>query len=396
MKVLLTGGGTAGHINPALAIADLVRRNAPGSEIAFVGIRGGKEEDLVPREGYDLHYVRSKGIRRGNMADPRVLVSNIRALWLAAVSPYDSATRAILDRFQPDIVIGTGGYACWPIMAAAARRGIPTALHESNALPGLAVRRLQGRVDRIWTNFECTAEELKSSDRVLRVGNPLRGGFCGLSRAAARERLGLAPNARTVLCFGGSLGAEHLNRAVLEMMRALAPELTDVRFLLASGKRDYLDCQAAFRTLGLERFAHCELVDYVYDMPLQMSAADLVVSRAGAMTLSELGRTSRASVLVPSPYVADDHQFRNAKTFSDAGAAVLVEEKDLAGGALTNAVKSLLSDSEKLGSMERAAFAFSDVDADRLIWEDILKLVEQKRASRSKGSHGKAPSKRLN
>ena len=148
MRVLLTGGGTAGHINPALAIAELIRRNAPGAEIAFVGIRGGKEDDLIPREGYRLYYVKSKGIRRS--FSPSAVVSNVQALWLAAWSPYARSTRAVLDEFRPDIVIGTGGYACWPIMAAAARRGIPTALHESNALPGLAVRKLQKKVDRIW------------------------------------------------------------------------------------------------------------------------------------------------------------------------------------------------------------------------------------------------------
>ena len=210
MKVLLTGGGTAGHINPALAIADMIRRNAPGSEIAFVGIRGGKEEDLVPREGYRLYYVKSKGIQRS--CRPRAMLSNVHALWLAAASPYYKSTRSILDDFQPDIVIGTGGYACWPIMAAAARRGIPTALHESNALPGLAVRKLQEKVDRIWTNFDRTAELLRVRETVRRVGNPLRGGFGGISRSAAQEQLGLRDGERLVLCFGGSLGAEHLNQ----------------------------------------------------------------------------------------------------------------------------------------------------------------------------------------
>lgn len=376
MRVLLTGGGTAGHINPALAIAELIRRNSAGAEIAFVGIRGGKEDDLVPREGYRLYYVKSKGIRRS--LSPTALVSNVHALWLAAWSPYARSTRAILDEFRPDIVIGTGGYACWPIMAAAARRGIPTALHESNALPGLAVRKLQKKVDRIWTNFEGTAALLDTPERVRRVGNPLRGGFGAIPRATAKEKLGLGPKEKLVLCFGGSLGAEPLNRAVIEALRVLAPKRENVRFCLASGKRDYAASGELWRTAGLDAVGNCTLVDYIYDMPLWMSAADLAVTRAGAMTLSELGRMSLPSVLIPSPYVADNHQYLNAKAFADAGAAVLIEEKELTGGRLTDALEALLADDAQLLSMSRAAGTFAGTDAGRCIWEDITALTEKK------------------
>ena len=376
MRVLLTGGGTAGHINPALAIAELIRRNAPGAEIAFVGIRGGKEDDLIPREGYRLYYVKSKGIRRS--FSPPAVVSNVQALWLAAWSPYARSTRAVLDEFRPDIVIGTGGYACWPIMAAAARRGIPTALHESNALPGLAVRKLQKKVDRIWINFEGTAGLLDSAACVRRVGNPLRGGFGTIPRDAAREKLGLGPSEKLVLCFGGSLGAEPLNRAVIEAMRALAPKWGNVRFCLASGKRDYAAAGEVWRAAGLDAGSNCMLSDYIYDMPLWMSAADLAVTRAGAMTLSELGRMSLPSVLIPSPHVADNHQYLNAKTFADAGAAVLVEEKELESGRLTAELDALLADDARLLSMSRAAAPFAQTDAGGAIWEDILALTGKK------------------
>ena len=376
MRVLLTGGGTAGHINPALAIAELIRRNAPGAEIAFVGIRGGKEDDLIPREGYRLYYVKSKGIRRS--FSPSAVASNVQALWLAAWSPHARSTRAVLDEFRPEIVIGTGGYACWPIMAAAARRGIPTALHESNALPGLAVRKLQKKVDRIWINFEGTAGLLDSAACVRRVGNPLRGGFGTIPRDAAREKLGLDPSEKLVLCFGGSLGAEPLNRAVIEAMRALAPKWGNVRFCLASGKRDYAAAGEVWRAAGLDAVSNCMLSDYIYDMPLWMSAADLAVTRAGAMTLSELGRMSLPSVLIPSPHVADNHQYLNAKTFADAGAAVLVEEKELESGRLTAELDALLADDARLLSMSRAAAPFAETDAGGAIWEDILALTGKK------------------
>lgn len=376
MRVLLTGGGTAGHINPALAIADIIRQNAPGSEIAFVGIRGGKEEDLVPREGYRLFYVKSKGFLRSRT--PSAMLANLHAGWLAVASPYYPSTRGILDSFRPEIVIGTGGYACWPIMAAAARRGIPTALHESNALPGLAVRRLQGKVDCIWTNFEKTAGMLDAGEKIRCVGNPLRGDFGMIPRGEARRKLGLSDGQRLVLSFGGSLGAEHLNTAVLDLMEKLAPAHPEYLFCHASGKRDFEASRTAFSGRGLDAYPNCVLTDYIYDMPLRMAAADLVISRAGAMTLSELARMGLPSVLVPSPYVADNHQYLNAKTLADAGAAVLVEEKTLPDGRLTNTVETLLPDREGLKKMSGQVKLFAGTDANRRIWEDILRLTGKK------------------
>ncbi len=375
MRVILTGGGTAGHINPALAIAEIIRRNDPSAEVLFVGIKGGKEEDLVPREGYRLEYVKSMGIRRS------LSPANIKALWLAWYSPRSAATKRILEEFRPDIVIGTGGYACWPIMSAAAKRGIPTALHESNALPGMAVKRLQGSVDRIWINFAATADRLKDQTKVLRVGNPLRGGFGTLTKEDARRLLGLAPEQKLILSFGGSLGAEGVTRAVLEMMQKFTARQTEYLHLHAAGKRDHADAKQCFEALGLGGAANCRLADYIYDMPLQMAAADLVISRAGAMTLSELAEMKKPCILIPSPNVADNHQYVNAKTLSDAGAAVLVEEKNLAEGALLRAAESLLADPARMAGMQESIAAFADRDADRLIWEDIRQLLDGKKRS---------------
>lgn len=366
MRVLLTGGGTAGHINPALAIAEIIRQNAPGSEIEFVGIKGGKEEDLVPREGYDLLYVDSIGMKR-----PLASPSNLKAFWVALTSPYSHKTNRILDEFRPDLVIGTGGFACWPIMAAAARRGIPTALHESNAKPGLAVRKLQGRVDRIWVNFEKTAEQLDVPEKILRVGNPLRKEFGVISKEEARRRLGIPENTFLILSFGGSGGAEEVNRAAVEMMKDFTSCHADCIQYHAAGKRDYEATLGAFRAAGLEGNRSCVLKDYIYDMPLRMAAADLVISRAGAMTLSELSRMKKAAILIPSPYVADNHQFLNAKTLADAGGAVLVEERTLAKGSLTQAAESLLRDRSRMHRMEEAIAPFADRDANRLIWNEI-------------------------
>lgn len=371
MRVLMTGGGTAGHINPALAIAETIRQNDPAAEIAFVGIATGKEADLVPREGYPLYFVESMGIKRS------FSLSNVKALWLALTSPYSKKTTSILDSFKPDLVIGTGGYACWPLMAAAVRRGIPTALHESNALPGLAVRRLQHKVDRIWINFEQTKSLLKQKETVLQVGNPLRSSFGTLSVAQAKKKLQIPEDITVLLSFGGSGGAEKINRAVLAMMKEYSSKQTNLLHIHATGKRDYSESKAEFERLGLSNVKSCVLVDYIYDMPTQMAAADLIVSRAGAMTLSELSLMKKASILVPSPNVADNHQYLNAKTLYDAGAASIVEEDYLKDGLLMTEAIRLLTHPKEREQMGNNIYAFANTDANRMIWADIQQLLQK-------------------
>ena len=286
-------------------------------------------------------------------------------------------TVRIIKDFRPDIVIGTGGYACWPMMAAAARMGIPTALHESNAMPGLAVRRLQEKVDMVWINFEDTKKRLSSDASVIKVGNPLRHGFGTLSYAEAREKLGIDPKTKFVLSFGGSLGAEDVNTAVLEMMRSYSAVESDVLHVHAAGKRDFENTRCRFEEMGLHKSGSCVLTDYIYDMPLQMAAADLVISRAGAMTLSELALMKKACILIPSPYVTDDHQYLNAKALADQGAAILVEERTLSDGVLTDAAKRILSSVSARQKMQESIAAFADENANKQIWNLILQLTKR-------------------
>ena len=371
MRVLLTGGGTAGHINPALAIAETILRNAPGSVVEFVGVAGGKEDELVPRAGYKLHHVKSSALQ-GKKG-----LGRFASLALAATSPYLPSTVSIIKKFKPDIVIGTGGYACWPIMAAAARMGIPTALHESNAHPGMAVRRLQNKVDRIWINFPETAAAFGNSSKVVCVGNPILQDFSTVDRGEARAKLGIANNQKLILSFGGSNGAEKLNQAVIDFMKSTVADDQKIIHLHASGKINYEDADKVFHEAGLDKKENCILRPYIYDMPTQMAAADLVIARAGAMTLSELALMKKACVLVPSPYVAENHQYKNAKALADAGAATLVEEKDLEGGALTNAVRTLLASDALRREQESKIASFARADACSRIWQDITKLTSK-------------------
>ena len=331
MRVLMTGGGTGGHVYPALAIAEIIKKNVPGAEIAFVGTEKGIENRLVPEAGYCLYHIRIQGIRRS------LSLSNLKTAYLVLTSPRKA--KEIIQDFKPDVVIGTGGYVCWPLLRAASSMGIPSMVHESNALPGVAVRQLQRRVDVILTNFAQTAELLKAKERVVHVGNPLRGECGTVSREEARRKLNLPNDRFVVLSFGGSLGAQKLNEASVELMRSFGSEHEDVIHVHAGGTRGYENARALFSGYGLDRCDRLQLKEYIYNMPLYMAAADLVICRAGAMTLTELASMGKAAILIPSPNVTDNHQYKNAKVLSDAGAAKLIQESEYTGEAFCELVR---------------------------------------------------------
>lgn len=380
MRVLLTGGGTAGHVNPALAIAQVIREGDPDAVIEFVGTDAGKENELVPKEGYRLHHLKALGFI--NPLNPKAIIHDCKAAYYAMFEPHSKRTKKLLRDFRPDIVIGTGGYACWPLMRAAADMGIPTVLHESNAKPGLAVRQLQKHVDRILVNFESTREQLGNEKKVIRVGNPLRQGFGGMTRERARELLGIPRECFFLLSFGGSMGAEEVNFAAIETMKRLSSVTKNFYHLHGTGSRDYEGARKQFEAHGLDASPNCKLVEYIYDMPLQMTAADLIVSRAGAMTISELSLLGKACILIPSPYVAANHQYLNAKTLADADAARLVQEvknqtetqKERMCRALCSCVEELYRDACARERMQQNIKAFADPDANRLIREEIFRL----------------------
>ena len=373
MRVLLSGGGTAGHINPAIAIADLIQKNAPHSAIAFVGTRNGMENHLVAAAGYPLYHVEVEGLRRS--LSPK----NMRALWLAATSPKQA--RHILREFKPDLVIGTGGYVCWPLLKAAATMKIPCALHESNAVPGLTTRRLAPLMDAIWLNFKETANLLpKGSVAPVYTGNPLRGDFTTVSREKARLSLGIREEEVLLLSFGGSLGAEGVNDAMLSFMRGAAKRIPSLHTVHACGRGHYEAC----RTMFGKNTARAELMPYIEDMATYMAAADIVLCRAGAMTLSELALCGKCAILVPSPYVAGDHQLKNAQILANKGAAFLIKEVDLLSNKLEILIKSLVFDPKKRGDCEKTIKSLGKPDSCQIIWQQIQKIERKHKAENAK------------
>ena len=368
MRVLMTGGGTAGHINPALSIADAIKREYPDAEFLFVGAKGRMETILVPKAGYPIRTVTVEGFQRKlSLAN---IKKNIGAAYHALTAGRESAK--ILREFRPDLAIGTGGYVCGPVLRRAAKMGIPVLVHESNALPGVTVKMLAPYAKAVMVSTEEAKRRLPETANVVVTGNPLRQGMTTIDRETARRELGVDERP-LVLCFGGSLGARPLNEAIVGVLKQQGAER--VQFIIGTGRgKNHEHVQALLKEHGIEPDGvRVRVRDYIDDMPRCMAAADLVISRCGAMTLSELPALGKPSILVPSPYVAENHQYYNAMALADRGAAVCLEEKDLTPERLWKEIESITLDPEALGKMGAAAKAAAVLDAE----ERILAVIRE-------------------
>ncbi len=374
MKILLAGGGTGGHINPAIAIANTVKANDPQAQIAFIGTKKGMENNLVGKAGYPLYHIEMRGLRRS------LSLSNLKTAYYYFTAPV-KAKKLLLD-YQPDVVVGTGGYLSWPLLHAAAKLGIPTAIHESNAIPGKAVKMLEDEVDRIYINFPSTAEAFHATEKVMCVGNPLITTPDTKAEAGLREKLGIPKNTKKIiLSFGGSLGAERVNEEILTLMRDEIANRPEIFHIHATGKIEYEAAMAKAAEYGLTDKPNIRLLEYIYDMPLWEKAADLVICRAGAMTIAEMALLGKACILIPSPNVANNHQYENAKRLAEAGAAVMHEEKNLKPGILAASVRDILENERTARALSSAISAFAKPDAADDIYRDLL-LLSQKRSDK--------------
>ena len=370
MRILFSGGASGGHVNPALAIAEIMKANYPGCEIAFVGTPDGIENSLVPQAGYKLYKIRIEGV------NGKSGVRKLKAYTRAFTSQFEA--KKLIKEFKPDIVIGTGGYACWPALAVAAKMGIPTMLHESNSFPGMAVRKLQETVDVIMTNFESTRELLSPKACVVNVGNPVRRDCSVLTRADARAKLGIDSEKFVVLSFGGSLGAECLNNVAVDYMQNFAASREDVLCYHVGGRNYYKDAKQKLEAIKLLESKRNVLIDFTSDLPTYMAAADVVICRAGAMTITELARMGKAAIIIPSVNVTDNHQYKNAKALADAGAAVLLEESAISSGDSASArLTELYENPELRADMCEKVKAFASDDVEKVIFEAVKELLER-------------------
>ncbi len=372
MKVLFTCGGTAGHINPAVALAGMFQAR-DNAQILFVGADGGMETRLVPREGYEIRTVTISGFYRS--LSPSSLRHNLTTL--RNLSRSRGQAGKILDDFRPDLVVGTGGYASYPVVRQAARRGIPTAVHESNAQPGLTTKMLAKYVDRVMVGFEESRKHYPHPERVEVTGTPVRGEFFALSRREAREKRGYTDDRPVVLTSWGSLGAQVMNEYMVDFVVRECRDGTPFHHIYGVGERYYSRVLEAIaqRGIDLKDYPDVDVREYIYDMPVAMAASDLALSRAGASTISELTATAHPAILVPSPNVTAHHQEKNARVLSDRGGAVLMLEDQTDGEKLYGTVRELLAHPERLEQMRASLRELAIDDANERIYQVLRGLI---------------------
>ncbi len=331
MRAILAGGGTGGHVIPALAIANQLNKDY-GAEVLFIGTARGIENRLVPAAGYPLQLVRVGALKNVSlMTRAKTAFDLPRAIWDAA---------RMLNEFAPDVVIGVGGYASGPAMIAAIAKHIPTLAFEPNAVPGFANRLVARFVSAAAVHFEQTSGYFRNAKV---TGVPVRQAFF--------EIAGKHGGTPTLLVFGGSQGAHAINRAMLRCLPVLRREAPGIRIIHQTGERDYNDAVAAYREMG----EAAEVYKFIEDMPAAFARVDLVVCRSGASTVAEIAAAGKPAIFVPFPRAADDHQRVNAEALANAGAAVVVEESKLEGVWLAETIAALLQDSRRLQQMSRAA-----------------------------------------
>lgn len=372
MKILFTCGGTAGHVNPAVALARIFQEKNPGCRVLFVGAVGGMENRLVPKEGYEIRSVNITNFHRS--LAPADIAHNLGTVYNMVRSKGQAAR--ILNDFKPDLVVGTGGYASYPVVKEAARRGIPTAVHESNAVPGLTTKALSQVVDRVMVGFEESRAHYSHPERVVVTGTPVRGDFFRYTRQEAREKLGFDDQRPLLLSYWGSLGAEVMNRRMVDFIAKECYEGAPFRHIHGAG-RDYSWMKEELARKGLKlEGTGVEVREYIYDMPLVMAAADVVLCRAGASTISELTALAKPSILVPSPNVTANHQEKNARLLADQGGAVLLLERNCVGDTLYDSACNLLRDPARRSKMERSLSAGAIPDAGEKIYETLRAIMK--------------------
>ena len=367
MHILFAGGGTAGHINPALAVADFIKEKHPDAKISYIGTAKKLEAKLVPQKGYDFYTIDVAGFQR--KITPKNILRNISAAKKAVTSSVRS--RKLLRELKPDLVVGTGGYVSGPVLKQAQKLGIKTAIHEQNAFPGITTKMLASNADAVMLAMPEARKHLKLNKEPIITGNPIRGELLKSDRNMARQKLQIGDKP-LILSFGGSLGARRINETVTELIKW--HNGTDKYYHIhASGASGFADMNKALENLSLSKMISVR--EYIDNMDVCMAAADLVICRAGAITLGEIAALGKPAILIPSPYVAENHQFHNAMTLKEAGAAEIIEEKDLTGDKLIETVSRLIDSPKLLEKMREAAKQVAITDATKRIYDTLMSLI---------------------
>ena len=377
MKIVLSGGGTGGHIYPAITIANHLQMLRPDAEIIFVGTKNGLESTIVPRYGYPLQYISVAGFQR--TLGLSTITSFIKLLF-GMKEAY-----SLVKKIKPDLVIGTGGYVCGPVLIWAALLGIPTCIQEQNAMPGVTNKILSRFVNKIFLGYKEGAKYFPGKALKVFTGNPVRKEILVDKREQALQEFDLDPRKKTLLVFGGSRGARTINRAMAYIEKKFAGR-DDIQVLHATGENEY-DGYIAQLDKNIVEAENIKILPYIHEMPLALAAADIAISRAGAIGLAEIMVKGIPAILIPYPYATANHQEFNARALETAGAAVVILDKDLTGEKLQGEVEKMLVHSEKLESMRTAALKVSRPNAAIDIAKQALDLVKNERGTASAGEY---------
>lgn len=377
MKFLFATGGTAGHINPAIAAASYIKENYENSEILFIGTKDHMESRLVPNAGFDFKTIEINGFKRS--FSPKAIIDNVKTVFKLIKSEHES--KKIIEQFNPDVVIGFGGYVSGPVLEEAVKLKIPCCIHEQNAYPGITNKQLAKQVDKVMLTVEDAKKHLDCKNEPIVTGLPVRGEILSKTRADARRMLQLDDSKKLVLSFGGSLGAKPLNEAMFDILLTHSEDCSVYHIhSVGTNGSAYLD---KFKENGFEEIKKdvlkkgtVEVRLYIDDMDNCMAAADLVIGRAGASSLSEIEAMGKASVLIPSPYVAENHQYHNAMALVNRNAARIIEEKDLNCDSLNKVINDLISNTEELFEIEKNAKSMAVMDSRKRIAEIIVSLAK--------------------
>ncbi len=362
MNIILSGGGTAGHINPAVAIAKYILSKEPDSKILFIGTKKGLESTLIPKEGFDIKYIDVEGFSTGSKIKNIIPGAKfVRAIFKC---------KKFISDFKPDVVIGTGGYVCAPVVYAANSKKIPTLIHEQNVFPGAAIRFLASKSTVTAISFDESRKYIKNAGEILLTGNPIRPKILSSDKNISREKLNIG-NKKLVVAVGGSLGATAINNVMCDFIKNSS--YTDIKLILSTGKRDYESVKNSLKDTKSQ--IDYEIREYIDDMDTVLSAADLVICRSGAITLSEIAALGKASILIPSPNVVNNHQEYNARAFEKVGAACVILENELTYHLLNEKAEDIINSDSKRKSMEQHAYSLAKTTATEEIYSKIKSLM---------------------
>ena len=373
MNLIFTCGGTAGHINPAIAVANCIRERHPDCRILFIGATGHMEEKLVPQAGYELKCLPGSGLSRGkNLAALKKNVNAVKCV-LNAVKE----CKKIFREFAPDCIIGTGGYASFPALYAGAQMGIPTCVHESNAVPGLTTKLAASRASRVLVAFEESVQYYKHPEKVEVVGMPVRREFIYTRREDARRELGLSLEEPLVVSAFGSLGAKVMNQTVAELFRLEQENGFPFRHIHATGSFgwEWMPDLVKEKGVDLSKTDRIEMREYIYNMPTIMAAADVIISRSGASTCNEIAAAGLPGILIPSPNVTNHHQDKNARVLADRSAAIAISEADCTARRLYDEIQGLLRDPERRENMAKRLREMVRLDSTERICDIVEALT---------------------